>query len=277
MNNEQTFSDDNFLYLQRFLQSGSGYHLTPSKVYLLESRLKPLLEKYRLEDYNKIVNQIRLNPTSPISEDVIESMTVNETFFFRDDTPFRILKENILPPYIKNQDEIKIWSAACSSGQEPYSIAMTIEEIRRGYPDFKYEIHASDISKFVIKRAREGVFMGHEVERGLPVSYKTRYFSELENNRWQITNKLKDTILFFEQNLCHGSDNFRGPYDIIFLRNVLIYFDNDLKLKVLRKINKALKPGGTLILGTSENIYDMSLGFKREPELSGIYKKKENE
>jgi chemotaxis protein methyltransferase CheR len=271
---QSTFSDDNFSYIKKFLYENSGYHLMDTKIYLLESRLKPLLKKYDLDDYNKIINQVRLNPRSALSADVVENMTVNETFFFRDDTPFRILRETVLPPYIKNEDEIKIWSAACSTGQEPYSIAMTTEEIRRGYPNFKYEIHASDISKSVVQRARDGIFMNHEVERGLPSLYKKRYFDSIEDNNWKIRKTMRDSILFFEQNLCDAVDNFRGPYDIIFLRNVLIYFDNDTKLKVLQKISKAMKSGAYLFLGTSENIYDMTLGFERQPDLSGIYKKK---
>jgi chemotaxis protein methyltransferase CheR len=153
---------------------------------------------------------------------------------------------------------------------------MTIEEISRGYPKFNYEIHASDISKQVMQRAKNGIFMNHEVERGLSSLYRKRYFNEINDNEWQIKQSMRDSIIFFEQNLCDGSDNFRGPYDIIFLRNVLIYFDSELKTKVLQKISKTMKEGAYLFLGTSENIYDSSLGFERQADLSGIYKKKAN-
>ncbi len=265
-------SEENFLYLKGFLNKKSGYHLTENKKYLLEARLKPVLETYKMNDFEQIVSSIRMNPTGPITIDVIEAMTINETFFFRDDSPFQVFKETVLP-FLRELPEdraVKIWSAACSTGQEPYSVAMILEqEIKK----IKYEISASDINQVVVNKGKEGIYTNLEVNRGLPKEYRDKYFTQLSENKWKINDKLCQKINYFKHNLCDSVNSLKGPYDVVFLRNVLIYFDQDLKNEILQKISKIMRPNGFLFLGTSENIYNKELGFIREPSLTGVYRK----
>lgn len=269
-------SPESFQYLQKFLGETSGYNLTADKEYLVTARLKIVSEAHKIDEFEKIIHSVRMNPGGAISLDVIEAMTVNETFFFRDDSPFKIFKDTTLPllKTWSKDHKIKIWSAACSAGQEPYSIAMILDTEMRHHADFKYEIHASDINKTVVQKARDGVYSHLEVNRGLPEIYKKKYFTETGNNKWKIQDDLRTKIEFFEHNLCADKDNYKGSYDVVFLRNVLIYFEEKLKNKVLEKICRTMKPGGFLFLGTSENIYNADLDFEREPGLTGIYRKK---
>ncbi len=265
-------SEEVFSYLKSFLSEKSGYHLTENKKYLLEARLKPVLEAHKMNDFTQIVNSIRMDTKGSLAVDVIEAMTINETLFFRDDSPFKIFKETVLPSLRERPEEkaIKIWSAACSTGQEPYSIAMILDqEVKK----INHEIYASDINKEVVNKGREGIYSNLEVNRGLPTNYRDKYFTQLNENKWKIQDKLRQKINYFEQNLCDNIDSFKGPYDVVFLRNVLIYFDQDLKDKILQKISRTMQSNGFLFLGTSENIYNKDLGFIREPSLTGIYRK----
>jgi len=273
---KQTLIEEDFSYFKKFLKEYSGYHLTESKKYLLESRLKPLLDGHKFVDYTNIVNQVRMNPKSDIALQVIEQMTINETFFFRDETPFKVFQEKSFPliqEWAKTR-KIKIWSAACSTGQEPYSIAMLLEKKFGFNEQVQYEIHASDISHEVIQRAKEGIYTTLEVTRGLSEEFRNKFFTEISRNKWEIKDYLKTHIDYFQQNLCDDRDNFKGPYDIVFLRNVLIYFDQDTKNKVLQKIAKTMNSDGFLFLGTSENIYDTKSDFIRDSSMTGVYRKK---
>ena len=202
-------------------------------------------------------------------------MTVNETFFFRDDKPFQFFKGEILPQLIEASKKrfIKIWSAACSTGQEPYSIAILMSEAQKAHPHLNFEIKASDINQRILARARQGLYSKMEVERGLLPELKKKYFTEISDQAWKINDDIKKLVTFQQQNLRDNFSVITGNYDVIFLRNVLIYFDLELKTEILNKVSQHMHSDSYLILGAAENIYDMSDKFNRVPNTTGIYRK----
>ena len=266
------FTEEQILFFKDFLLKHSGYNLVIGKEYLLQSRLKIVLDMHKLDNYNAIMNALRFHPHGDIATDVIEAMTVNETFFFRDDKPFEMFENSILPRLAEANDgnTIRIWSGASSTGQEPYSVAISLEEARKKYTSLKYEIDASDINNRILAKARKGHYSEMEINRGLDPKFKDKYFDHVDNE-WVVKQEIKNKITFFRQNLRDEFKQSRGPYDLIFLRNVLIYFDADTKNEVLAKTVKMMRPGGVLILGVSENVYDLSLGLKKNNNTTGIY------
>lgn len=269
-----TFTPDQITFFRTFLQEQSGYHLVPGKEYLLESRLKLVISAHKLNSFQDIIEAIKRAPHGDIAVDTIEAMTVNETFFFRDDAPFKHFTDKIIPILAEwgKTRPIKIWSAACSTGQEPYSIAIGLEESKVKYPHLKYEIMASDINNRILTKARHGVYSNMEVARGVPDNYKRKYFTQTHDT-WRISDTIRNSVTFFHHNLKANPQMFRGPYDLVFLRNVLIYFDMDLKKDVLRRVAETMRTDAYMVLGVAENIYDPSLPLKREDEMTGVYKK----
>lgn len=270
----QEFTQEQIAYFRTFLKNNSGYDLGDGKEYLLSSRLKTVLDVHDLNGYDDIINGTRMNPHGTLATDVIEAMTVNETFFFRDDKPFDFFKNEIVPHLttVSQSRPVKIWSAACSTGQEPYSLAMLLEENKKKTPDFKYDIDASDINNRILAKARQGIYSAMEVGRGLEPAQKNAYFTE-GDNAWKINDNIKAHVTFFQQNLREEFKVHKGPYDVIFLRNVLIYFDEDLKKQILRKASDVMRSGGYLILGVAENVYDQTLPLERYQGMTGVYQK----
>ena len=268
------FTEQQLAFFRQFLKENSGYQLIEGKEYLLESRLKTVLEVDHLNTYDDIIAHINREPHGTVAIDVIEAMTVNETFFFRDDKPFQIFEAEIVPKLaeISKTRVPKIWSAACSTGQEPYSVAIILEEAKHKYPGIQYDIQASDINNRILAKARQGIYSHMEVARGLGEEQRNKYFTAL-GDVWRINDDIKNRVTFFQQNLREGPETFKGPYDVVFMRNVLIYFDMELKTQILKKTMEAMQPEAHLILGASENIYDPSLGLVRDTDLSGVYKK----
>lgn len=258
-------------FFSGFLKKKSGYHLVPEKKYLLETRLLDVMKHYKLDAVNEVINQLQFNDQCPIAIDVIEAMTVNETLFFRDRTPFELFEKKILPEFssLKVSGPIRIWSAACSTGQEPYSIAMILEEYNRHNPKIHYEIIASDINKKVLDRAKQGIYSDMEVNRGLPEEYKSRYFSKL-SNQWIIDEKIRQAVKFQPVNL---QENFllSGSFHFVLLRNVLIYFDSISKQEVLKRVSQKMDVNGYLLLGAAENIYEMHTSLTPCKDARGLY------
>ena len=239
-----------------FLQDACGILLGDNKQYLVKSRLRRIMEENKLSTLGDLLNRVKRTGRSSLKEVVIDAMTTNETLWFRDNHPFRILQEKLLPEFgdRKSAQSLRIWSAACSTGQEPYSVAMIIEEFRRQRPgrlrDVK--ITATDISKSVLEVARRGEYEMIAIGRGLSPERQKQFFTPAMNGSWQIRPQIKSMVEFRELNLLERY--MLGKFDIVMCRNVLIYFSAELKKDILTRIHATLNPGGYLILGASESL-----------------------
>lgn len=265
-------NDLDYKYFEDLLRKESGLIITKEKIYLLESRLTPLIQKNGIAGgLEGLAQKMRLNRDIVLQRAVVEAMTTNETSFFRDTTPFQRLKEDLLPAFIKArsaQRSLRIWSAACSSGQEPYTIAMLLKE----YPalaGWKIEIVATDLSQDILAQAKAGIYSQFEVQRGLPIQMLVKYFTQKEGN-WEIKPELKSMITFKTANLLTDIPSL-GHFDIVFCRNVLIYFDIPTKAKVLASIKGVLKQDGALFLGSAETVIGISDCFKILSDIRGVY------
>ncbi len=250
-------SQDEFHRIQILLEKFSGILLTENKDYLVVNRLDPLIKKYSLNSFSELLEQIETAGDETFLQQVIDLMTTNETLWFRDDYPFDFLVSSICSQWQSNE-KIRILSVGCSTGQEPYSITMALDNIRKLD---NTEIMAIDISESALQKAREGIYQRIEIERGLPSAKLKTYFSPLEDKRWQINQNLKEKVICRHINLLDTPYDL-GSFDIIFCRNVLIYFSDDTKSKVLKELVAHLNPQGYLFLGGSESLSQKDLGMK---------------
>ncbi|HET8849545.1 MAG TPA: protein-glutamate O-methyltransferase CheR, partial [Marinobacter sp.] len=243
-----------------FLQDACGILLGENKQYLVKSRLRRILEDNTLNSLGELLERMKRSGRTSLRETVIDAMTTNETLWFRDNHPFRILQEKLLPEFAdqKSVQPLRIWSAACSTGQEPYSIAMIIEEFRRLRPGRLRDVRitATDISKSVLEVARRGEYEMIAIGRGLSPERQKQFFTPSANGGWQIKPQLKTMVEFKELNLLERY--MLGKFHIIMCRNVLIYFSADLKKDILTRMHAALSPGGYLVLGASESLNGLS-------------------
>lgn len=249
---------DSYLRFCQLLQERSGIVLGENKHYLVTSRLSHLMKEQNMESLTELVDRLKRSQ-SGLLQIVIDAMTTNETMWFRDNYPFEYLKSTLFPAHA-GAAPMTIWCAACSSGQEPYSIAMATEEFKqevkgRLFPGIR--IVATDISSAMLSAAREGVYESLAVTRGLSEERRKRHFQELPAGRWRIKDHLRPMISFQPMNLL-GFPYNGGPYDIIFCRNVLIYFSPLVKNQVLTALTARLKKGGVLFLGGSESLSDLA-------------------
>jgi chemotaxis protein methyltransferase CheR len=247
-----------------FLESACGIVLGDNKQYLIASRLNPLLAQYQLPSLAALIERLHQNRDARLYESIVDAMTTNETLWFRDAFPFEILKQVILPGHHKARTNgVKIWSAACSSGQEPYSLSMTIEEYLRANPGALpggVQITATDLSPSMLEQARAGVYDGAAMARGISEERKRLFFSP-RGERWAVREELKRRINFRELNLLASYEPL-GRFHVVFCRNVLIYFSADLKRDILARLAAALLPGGYLFLGAAEAITGYSDAFE---------------
>lgn len=242
----------------QYLSDNSGITLADNKSYLIKTRLKTIFSDYNIESLKDLVDQLKSN-NSRLSRAVIDAMTTNETFWFRDNYPFDYLKSVLLPRWISSNKPIKIWCAACSTGQEPYSLSMAIEEYYRDHPNdsrISLSILATDLSSRVLGLAEQGIYDSLAMNRGLSIERRQRFFKE-NSGKWEISSSIKKPIRFSELNLLKSFDQV-GSFDMIFCRNVLIYFDQTVKTSILTKLHKALKPDGLLCLGSPEALAQAS-------------------
>lgn len=261
-----------FTYISGILKQRSGLALTEDKLYLLESRLKPLAREKGYETLSQLVAYMRANNSEELLRQITEAMTTNETMFFRDNKPFLRLKEAFLPtmlPKLTNK-KLKILSAACSSGQEPYSLAMLFDEEKSKMNGCTYEITATDLDTQILKKAQEGLFTQFEVQRGLPIQMLVKNFEQKEGNQWQIKSHLKANINFRQYNLL-DTKTVLGRFDLIFCRNVLIYFDEPTKRAVLERLASWLEPHGLLLLGSAETVIGITDKLKPLMGEPGIF------
>lgn len=254
------------------LYSKSGLQLTPDKSYLLDSRLTPISKKWGFPSLDVMTGTLRGLPDPALVKDIVEAMTTNETSFFRDTRPFDNFEKYVLPHMIEHrarEKRLRIWCAASSSGQEPYSLAMILKEKAALIPNWNIEILATDISDDILEQARRGLYSQFEVQRGLPVTYLMKYFVQ-DNEKWQISADIKRMVRFENFNLLDSMASL-GTFDIIFCRNVLIYFDNQTKTSVLEKMSSQIMPDGFLFLGGAETVLGISDKFKLMEGTKGLY------
>jgi chemotaxis protein methyltransferase CheR len=261
-----------FDFVAGLVRTRAGIVLTPDKTYLLESRLGPLARREGLTSIDDLIQVVRARREERLIVQLVDVMTTNETFFFRDKTPFDTLKEAILPTLApaRRGTRIRIWCGACSTGQEPYSIAMMLDQQPQLTGGVPVEIVASDISDRCLERARQGLFTQFEVQRGLPVQMLMQYFTQ-QDDQWRISERLRGQIGFRKQNLLEPTAGL-GRFDVVFLRNVLIYFDNRTKGEILDKIAAQMNPGGHLILGAAETVIGVTTAWEASADRRGLYK-----
>jgi chemotaxis protein methyltransferase CheR len=261
-----------FEFICQILRERSGLVLTNDKAYLLESRLLPVARKWKLATFDDLVRIIRSKMDEAVIRDVVEAMTTNESFFFRDTKPFDQFKALVLPALLKSRAAsrtIRIWSAACSSGQEPYSLAMILSESAAQLNGWRIEIVGTDLSTEILNRAKEGMYSQFEVQRGLPITMLVKYFSQI-GDRWQINAKIRGMVQYKEFNLLTDPMAL-GRFDVVFCRNVLIYFDQPTKTRVLNSVSKLMPEDGFLFLGGAETVLGITDKFQMVPGQRGVY------
>ena len=243
-----------------------------SKQYLVESRVMPIVRRERLSGLDELVLILQRKQSPKLAKDVIEAMTINETYFFRDKTPFDQFRNIILPALIATRQKdrrLRIWSAAASSGQEAYSLAMILDEHAAKMPGWKIEIVGTDLSDQVLEKARKGIYSQFEVQRGLPTPMLLRHFTQIGES-WQISEAMRSKVTFRQLNLLSDFTSL-GRFDVIFCRNVLIYFDATLKADILARMTRILAPDGFLTLGASESLIGLKTDLVAHPEHRGMF------
>jgi chemotaxis protein methyltransferase CheR len=261
-----------FEYLRKLLKDSSGLDLSADKQYLVESRLVPLARKAGLTGIADLVQKVR-GGSDALTADVVEAMTTNETFFFRDKVPFDHLRGCVIPELMQARAarrSLRIWCAASSTGQDPYSIAMVLKEFSTQLAGWRVEIVATDISLGVLEKARAGIFSQFEVQRGLPIQLLVKHFRQV-GELWQLNADIRAMVQHRQLNLMQDFSHL-GTFDVIFCRNVLIYFDQDTKIGVFNRLAKSLEADGVLALGAAESVVGVTDAFKPFPERRGLYR-----
>jgi chemotaxis protein methyltransferase CheR len=258
-----SLSPTDFSYVCELVQSRSAIVLEKDKTYLVESRLNPLAAKLGYKSLEEMVGKMRSEPVNGVHRKAVEAMTTNETSFFRDIHPFDTLRRVLLPELIQKRAAartLRIWCAASSSGQEPYTIALLLKD---GFPqlaDWRVEIIATDLSTEILEKARSGIYTQLEINRGLPAIYLVKYFTKLED-KWRIREDVRNMVRFQEINLAQ-SYPFSGTFDFIFIRNVMIYFDLPTKKAILTRMKALMPADGYLFLGCAETTFNIHEGFE---------------
>ena len=254
---------DDYNYVRQLVRDQSALTLDAGKEYLVESRLDPLARQEGFPSYLQMVKSLRANPVGELHRRVVEAMANNATSFFRDARAFGMIARSILPALIAGRSSsrsLHIWCAACSTGQEPYSIAMLLKECRPALEGWDVRIVASDISRDVLARARAGHYTQFEVNRGLPAHLLVKYF-EQHGKAWELRQDIRRMVEFRETNLIHPWAELPAM-DLILMRNVLIYLDLATKKTILERVNRVLDPGGYLVLGGAETTTNLDDSFE---------------
>jgi chemotaxis protein methyltransferase CheR len=261
-----------FELLSGMLRSRSGLVLSKDKVYLLETRLMPVARKRGLENVEALVEQVRTKKEEVLFRDITEAMTTNETFFYRDSKPFDAFRDDILPHLMEARAQrktLRIWCAAASTGQEPYSLCMIMKEVAAKLHGWRIEVLATDLSREVLEKAKVGLYSQFEVQRGLPIQHLVKYFKQV-GEMWQIDESIRSMVTFRELNLMDDFSRL-GMFDLVMCRNVLIYFDQQTKNNVLERVSQIIPADGRLILGAAETVIGVSDKFKPMPNQRGVY------
>ncbi|UFZ01785.1 protein-glutamate O-methyltransferase CheR [Bradyrhizobium ontarionense] len=259
-------------FLRKLLRDKSGLDLSADKQYLIESRLLPLARKAGLASISDLVQKLKDGSINLINQ-VVEAMTTNETFFFRDKVPFDHFRDVIMPELLKtraNRKSIRIWCAACSTGQEPYSLVMCLKEMGAALSGWRVEIIATDLSQEVLEKSKAGLYSQFEVQRGLPIQLLVKYFKQV-GELWQINSDVRGMVQHRQLNLLHDFSQL-GTFDVVFCRNVLIYFDQETKVNIFGRLAKLMAPDGFLVLGAAETVVGLTDVFKPLPDRRGLYR-----
>ena len=264
-----------FTFLTDMIKDRSGIVLSADKGYLIESRLVPVAQRNGLSTVEDLVKKMRAAPNSPLAEEVTEAMTTNESFFFRDKTPFDFLKDYIVPEFVKSRGsnkKLNFWCAAASTGQEPYSIAMVLKEMNAQMPGWSYKILGTDLSNEVLEKAKAGTYSQFEVQRGLPINLLVKYFKQT-GETWMIDPAIRAMVEYKAYNLLESFSSL-GKFDVIYLRNVLIYFDRETKKSILERAAQILAPDGYIILGAAETVIGITDALAPLKSHRGLYQRK---
>jgi chemotaxis protein methyltransferase CheR len=261
-----------FDYLRKLLHKRSGLVLSAEKEYLAESRLLPVARKHNMNTLGELVDKLKDHRASALAVEVVEAMTTNETFFFRDKVPFEHFRDTMMPALMAaraNERRIRIWCSAASTGQEPYSLAMTLKDMGTALASFRVEIVATDLSGEVLERAKSGIYSQFEVQRGLPIKQLLKFFTQVGDS-WQIAPEIRSMVQFRTLNLLNDFSPL-GSFDVVFCRNVLIYFDQDTKVDIFNRIARQTSFDGFLVLGAAETVVGLTDTFKPIPDKRGLY------
>ena len=258
-----TLATNNFDWVRELVRRESAIVLQPGKEYLVEARLLPIARSMGLPDVGQLVDSVRTRPSPESTRKIVEALTTNETSWFRDGDPFTALTSTVLPSLLSARgpaERLQIWSAACSSGQEPYTIAMLLEDALPN-ASTRVAITATDLSREMVERTRAGRFSQLEVNRGLPAPMLVRHFTRA-GNEWQVSPSLRRMVTASECNLAAPLPRM-GPFDVVYLRNVLIYFDLPTKQAILRRVRALMRPDGWLFLGAAETTLGVDDSWER--------------
>ncbi len=270
-------AEQDFRYIQDLVRERAAIVLDPGKEYLAVTRLDPLVRRAGLGSLSELVAALREEQTSPLHEEVVDALTTNETTWFRDVHPFESLRTHVLPDLIERKRlsrTLFIWSAGCSSGQEPYSLAMLVRENFPELDDWQISIVGTDVSAAMLERARAGLYGQIEVNRGLPAHLLVKYFRRVGVG-WELDARIRSMVRFQRQNLMGPWTNL-PPMDLVLMRNVMIYFDTATKRQVLGRVRDVLAPHGYLLLGSSETTLHIDDTFRRDPVgPTGWYRRKQ--
>ena len=259
-------------FLRKCLKQRSGLVLSADKQYLVESRLLPVARKADLGSLGELVAALKRGTAEALMTAVVEAMMTNESFFFRDKSPFENFRAAVIPALLaarQNSRTLRIWCAAAAGGQEPYSLAMALSEMGRKIEGWRIDLVATDLSNAVLEKARQGIYSQFEVQRGLPIQLLIKYFGQV-GDLWQIAPEIRAMVKYRQFNLL--SDFYHlGIFDLIFCRNVLIYFDQETKVSVLNRLSEVIARDGYLVLGTAETVVGLTDRFKTVADLRGLY------
>ncbi len=263
---------DDFAYFIKHIYDQTGLVLGPDKMYLIESRLAPLARKWNVATIDLLVGQLRSTRDPNLQRDVVDAMMTNESFFFRDGKPFDQFRQLILPNLLQSRaakKSFRIWCAAASTGQEPYTLAMILKEEAAKLAGWRVEIVGTDISHEALERAKSGMYTQFEVQRGLPIQLLVKYFKQ-QGDRWAIAPELRQSVQYRSFNLLSEFASL-GSFDVVFCRNVLIYFDQKTKGNILDRMAKQMPADGVLYLGGAETVLGVTDRFQPMPGQRGIY------
>ena len=261
-----------FDFLRKYLRDRSGLVLSVEKQYLAESRLLPVARRNGMNSLDELVARLKAKTPAPLGIEVVEAMTTNETFFFRDKIPFDHFRDTIMPALIAaraREKRIRVWCTAASTGQEPYSLAMVIKGMGAALAGYRIDIVATDLSSEVLERAKVGIYSQFEVQRGLPVQLLVKFFGQI-GETWQLAPELRGMVQFRPLNLLNDF-SVLGSFDVVFCRNVLIYFDQENKIAVLNRIARQMPEDGFLVLGAAETVIGLTEAFKPLADKRGLY------
>ena len=264
-----------FDYLRKLLRERSGLMLAAEKQYLAESRLVPVARRHGMNSLGELIEQLRNKAPVALTTAVVEAMTTNETFFFRDKLPFDHFRDTMMPALLAaraREKRIRIWCTAASTGQEPYSLAMILRGLGAAIAGYRIEIVATDLSSEVLEKAKLGIYSQFEVQRGLPAQLLVKFFDQ-RGETWQLAPELRSMVQFRPLNLLNDFASL-GTFDIVFCRNVLIYFDQDTKIAVLNRIARQMPEDGYLVLGAAETVIGLTDALKPVADKRGLYVRK---